>query len=206
MGLPVSHGAQPNADDGGDGDMTDLTRRVTVLEETVARMEPLLIRIDERLNHVATKSDLEAMRGSLRAEFEKGQADTRVQMEALRAETSQRIESLRADTTQQIESLRADTTQQIETLRADTTQQIESLRADMTQQIETLRADTTQQIESLRADTAQQIETLRGELRAGLAEKPGRFFMVGTVMTVFALCAAIVAATVAGLQYIQPVS
>jgi hypothetical protein len=127
MGLPVSRDPQPNEDDGGGGDMTDLTRRVTALEETMARLEPLLIRIDERLNHVATKGDLEA-------------------------------------------------------LRADTDIKMESLRGDMDTKLEVLRAD----------------------LRAGLAEKPGRFFMVGTVMTVFGLCAAIVAATVAGLQYIQP--
>jgi hypothetical protein len=129
--------------------MTDVPRRIGVLEETIARMEPLLIRIDECLNHVATKTDLE-------------------------------------------------------TMRADTDTRMESLRGDTTRQIETLRSDTAKQIETLRADTATQIETLRADLRAGLAEKPGRFFMVGTVMTVFGLCAAIVAATVAALHFLQP--
>lgn len=129
MGLPERRDTRNPAGNEGRGNMTDLTRRVAALEETIARIEPLLIRIDERLNHVATKGDLEA-------------------------------------------------------LRADTDINTESLRGNMDTKLESLRAD----------------------LHAGLAEKPGRFFMVGTVTTVFGLCAAIVAATVAGLQYIQPVS
>lgn len=40
-------------------------------------------------------------------------------------------------------------------------------------------------------------------VRAQVAEKPGRGFVIGTVIAIFALCAGMVAATVAGLQYVQ---
>ncbi|WP_299437009.1 hypothetical protein [uncultured Rhodospira sp.] len=45
--------------------MSDLTRRVETLENDMrevkgilARMEPMLIRMDERMNHLATKAEL----------------------------------------------------------------------------------------------------------------------------------------------------
>jgi hypothetical protein len=53
--------------------------RVTRLEAAVERMEPLLVRIDERINHLGTKEDL----ANIRADIGKGAGETRTLAEAI---------------------------------------------------------------------------------------------------------------------------
>ncbi len=61
-------GPAPIDGNGGGGHppgMDDLTRRVDRMEGLLDEMKPLLARLDERLNHLATKADLSATKGEL---------------------------------------------------------------------------------------------------------------------------------------------
>lgn len=46
-------------------DMDELVRRVDRMEGLLDEMKPLLARLDERLNHLATKADLSTIKGEL---------------------------------------------------------------------------------------------------------------------------------------------
>jgi len=100
----------PGGRGGGGGDMTDLTERVGALEETLRRLEPLIVRIDEQLRitlpTLATKTELEASR----AEAQTDRKDMRVALETeikgSRTGLETRLSESRTDLKAEVQDLR----------------------------------------------------------------------------------------------------
>ncbi|WP_299439828.1 hypothetical protein [uncultured Rhodospira sp.] len=82
----------------------------------------------------------------------------------------------------------------------DLTTDIANARSESANGIAALRADLSTEIGNVRADAPSDAAALRG----AIAALPGRGVVVGTVLAIFALCAGMVAATVASLHYLQP--
>lgn len=152
------------SDGGGGGDMTELTERVGALEETLRRLEPLIVRIDEQLRVIlptlATKAELQAFRTEARTDIK----DTRIELKT----------------------------------------EINDVRTDLTAEVQNLRTEWRARLPALASKA--DVQESKADLGARLAEKPGRSFIVTTVFAAIALCVAAIAATVAALQYIQPLS
>lgn len=140
----------PGGRGGGGGDMTDLTERVGALEETLRRLEPLIVRIDEQLRitlpTLATKPEIQAFRTEAQTQSKDVRTDLKAELQDLRTEWRATLPAIAS------------------------------------------KAD---------------VQEAKADLGAKLAEKPGRAFIVGIVFTVFGLCVATAAGTVATLQYLQ---
>jgi hypothetical protein len=93
--------------DGGDGGPHDpaMEARVARLEEDMSEVKgllynqilPLLHRIDERLNHTASKVDLSNAATELRAEMTEMRAELRAEITEVRIETSTRLMGIQTE-------------------------------------------------------------------------------------------------------------
>ncbi len=93
-----------------------------------------------------------------------GGVATKVDIEALRGDVSRDIEALRGDFKAlrgDFKALRSDVSRDIEALRGDVSRDIEALRGDVSRDIEALRGD----FKALRGDVSRDIEALRGDVR-----------------------------------------
>ena len=115
--------------DGGDGGPHDpaMEARVARLEEDMSevkgllynQMLPLLHRIDERLNHTATKADLNNMAADLRAENAQTRADLTLSMNQLRNEVSTEINQFKSEAKTEINQFRNEVTSEFSQVRSE---------------------------------------------------------------------------------------
>jgi hypothetical protein len=211
--------------DGGDGGPHDpvMEARVARLEEDMSevkgllynQMLPLLHRIDERLNHTATKADLNNMAADLRAENAQTRADLTLSMNQFKNEVTAEFGQVRGEINQFRTEIKAEFNQ----FRAEVKAENSEFQAEVKTKNNEFRTEIKNEIGQLRTDVSVESSQLRNEVKADLtdvrielstrlmgiqtelAERPTRSYlwMVVGVMVATVLAAAIGGATIVGL-------
>ncbi len=78
------------------------------VKSTLGRLEPLIVSIHAQMPYLATKAEVERLRGDLGAKIEGLRADLETKMEALRADLETKMAALRADLQTTMEGLRGE--------------------------------------------------------------------------------------------------
>jgi F0F1-type ATP synthase membrane subunit b/b' len=222
--------------DGGDGGPHDpvMEARVARLEEEMSEVKgllynqilPLLHRIDERLNHTATKADLNNMAAELRAENAQTRADLTLSMNQLKNEFGTEISQFKNEVTAEFGQVRGEINQfrteikaEFNQFRAEIKAENNEFRAEVKAENSEFRTEIKNEIGQLRTEVSVESSQLRNEVKADLtdvriemstrlmgiqtelAERPTRSYlwMVVGVMVATVLAAAIGGATIVGL-------
>jgi hypothetical protein len=85
------------------------------VRSTLGRLEPLIVSIHAQMPYLATKAELEKLRGDVGAEMERLRGDVGAKIEGVRADLEVKIEGARAEST----AIRGDLETKIEQLRGE---------------------------------------------------------------------------------------
>ena len=164
-----------------DGGM--LEQRVTRLEDDMAavkgilgRLEPLIVRMDERLNHMATKAELQEVRTEIK--------EVRTEIQEVRTEVQEVRTEVAANRIDMSHMATKDELREIHT-------ELVANRAEMG------RMATKDDLQQLRGE----FQAFRVDVVAALAEKPSKLYLWGVLtLMVTALVAAIFGAMAFGVS------
>ncbi len=139
--------------------------RVTRLEDdmgeiktTLRRLEPMIVRLDAVVPHLATKADLTS------------------EISAVRTDLTREIAAVRTDLTREIIAVRTDLTSEIAAVRTE----IGMVRKELTAEIGVVRKEVTMEIGAVRKDLSTDIRALQSDvsnIMVELADKPSRTYM-----------------------------
>ena len=76
----------PAHDPGMEARVARLEEDVSEIRGTLRRLEPMIVRIDAVVPHLATKAEMASLRGEMRSEMESLRGEMRSEMQALRGE------------------------------------------------------------------------------------------------------------------------
>lgn len=194
-----------------------LKRRVDAIEGTVGHLEPLVVRIDERLRstlpHLATKAEVQTLQTQVetllpslvtKTEFLTFRHGLDVTLPQLA--TKAEVEALKTGV--DAAASRIASKDDLQAFRIETEERFASLDAKMggrDARVERFGAELTQlnaKVDKL--DTRMDgLDVKMATLETTIAGKPDRGFIIGTVLTMFGLYVASAAATMAALQFLQ---
>jgi hypothetical protein len=207
--------------DGGDGGPHDpgMEARVARLEGDMSEVKgllynqvlPLLHRIDERLNHTATKADVANIVADLKAENAQTRSDLSLSINQLRSDVSTEFGQFRGEVSNEFGKFRSEVAKEFSEVRAETSTEFANVRTEIAEISNRILTDANQS----RAEVATKFVAVRSEIvevrmemstrlmgiQAELAERPTRSYlwMVVGVMVATVLAAAIGGATLVGM-------
>jgi hypothetical protein len=196
--------------DGGDGGPHDpgMEARVARLEGDMSEVKgllynqvlPLLHRIDERLNHTATKADVASITAELKAENAQTRSDLTLSISQLRSDVSTEFGQFRGEVAKQFSAVRAETSTEFGKIRAEIAEISNNIQADANQ----FRTEVSDKFVEVRSEIVEvriEMSTRLMGIQAELAERPTRSYlwMVVGVMVATVLAAAIGGATLVGM-------
>ncbi|WP_299439120.1 hypothetical protein [uncultured Rhodospira sp.] len=180
--VPLANVHHPGGGDGGGGDMDERVGRLevdmrdvkAVLNDTVV---PVLARIDERLNHTATKAELQGVRADLDGKI----ADLDHKMDGKLNDLERTIDGKLTD------------------LEGRWNDKLANLEGRLSGTLTDLEGRWNDKLAGLEVRWNDRLT----DLHVRLAEKPGKGFIVGTALTIVVGGITLIAATIAGMQYLQ---
>jgi hypothetical protein len=101
------------------------------VKSTLGRLEPMIVSIHAQMPYLATKAEMEQLRGELSGKIEGYRADLETKMAGYRADLETKMAGLRADLEAKIENVRGTLEAKIEGIRGDLELKIEGLRGEV---------------------------------------------------------------------------
>ena len=106
--------------------MPGIEVRVVTLENEMrevrailGRMEPLLVRLDERTANLATKAELAEVRADLKAELAEVRSDLKAELAQVRSDVKAELAEVRSDVKAELAEVRADLKAELGEVRSD---------------------------------------------------------------------------------------